>query len=187
VVLTAPGCARAWTREILWEWGATGLADTAELVASALVTNSVNACAGLDRAVIRLVLTLDRGELAVFVRDDHPGAPMAAQPDTDDEGGRGLLIAEQLSDRCGWYPLKNGKPAKVARAVLSEAGRAVGEQPERANPGRPPDAALAFGARPARMLPVRPRQAPPLTTGMRAPRLVDLEILARVKAALERL
>jgi len=33
-VLTAPGCARAWTREILWEWGAAELADTAELVAS---------------------------------------------------------------------------------------------------------------------------------------------------------
>jgi hypothetical protein len=60
-VLTAPGCARTWTREILWERGAAGLADTAELVASELVTNSVNACAGLDRAVIRLVLTLDRG------------------------------------------------------------------------------------------------------------------------------
>jgi hypothetical protein len=60
-VLTAPGCACTWTREILWEWGAAGLADTAELVASELVTNSVNACAGLDRAVIRLVLTLDRG------------------------------------------------------------------------------------------------------------------------------
>lgn len=55
------------------------------------------------------------------------------------------------------------------------------------NPGGPPDAAVAAGARSARVLPVRPRQTPPLTTGMRAPRLVDLEILARVKAALERL
>ena len=156
-------------------------------MASELVTNSVLASAGLDRAVITLILTLDQGELAVLVRDDHPGAPMAAQPGADDEGGRGLLIVETLSDRCGWYPLKNGKPAKVTWAVLSEADRAVGEQPERANPGRPPDAALSPGARPARVLPVRPRQALSLTTGMRAPRLVDLEILARVKAVLERL
>ena len=186
-VLTAPGCARAWTREILREWGAAGLAGAAELVASELVTNSVNACADLDQAVIRVVLTLDQGELAVLVRDDHPGAPMAAQPGADDEGGRGLLIVEHLSDRCGWYPLGNGKPAKVTWAVLSEADHAVGGRPGSVNPGGPPDAALAAGARPARVLPVRPRQAPPLTTGMRAPRLVDLEILARVKAALERL
>jgi len=33
-ILTAPGCARAWTREILWEWGLTGLAETAELIVS---------------------------------------------------------------------------------------------------------------------------------------------------------
>jgi len=186
-VLTAPGCARAWTREILWEWGAAELADTAELVASELVTNSVTHSPGPEGAVIRLVLTLDQGELAVLVRDDHPGAPVAGQPGEDDEGGRGLLIVEALSDRCGWYPLENGKPAKVTWAVLSEADHAVGGRPGRVNPDGPPDGTLAAGARPARVLPVRLRQAPPLTTGMRAPRLVDLEILARVKAALERL
>jgi hypothetical protein len=112
---------------------------------------------------------------------------MAAQPGADDEGGRGLLIVETLSDRCGWYPLENGKPAKVTWAVLSEADHAVGEPPEWVNPGGPPDAALAAEARSARVLPVRPRQAPALTPGIRAPRLVDLAILARVKAALERL
>jgi anti-sigma regulatory factor (Ser/Thr protein kinase) len=182
-VLTAPGCARAWTREILWEWGAAELADAAELVASELVTNSVNACTGLDRAVFRLVLTLDQGELAVLVRDDHPGAPVAVQPGADDEGGRGLLIVEHLSDRCGWYPLEGAKPAKVTWAVISRPGRAGGEPPE----GHGPGPGTAGGARPAPMPPTRPLKAPLLTTGMRAPRLVDLEILARVKAALERL
>ena len=33
-VRTAPRCASAWTREILWEWGAAELADTAELLDS---------------------------------------------------------------------------------------------------------------------------------------------------------
>ena len=74
-VPTAPGCARAWTREILWEWGAAGLADTAELLASELVTNSLKASAGLNLAAIRLVLTLDRGELAILVRDSNPASP----------------------------------------------------------------------------------------------------------------
>jgi transposase len=85
VVLTAPGCARSWTREILWEWGAAELAESAELVASELVTSSVNACIGLGQADIRLILTLGEGELAVLVRDSHPGAPLTGQPGADDE------------------------------------------------------------------------------------------------------
>ena len=165
---TAPRCARAWTREILWEWGTAELADAAELVASELVTNSVNACAGLDRAAIRLVLTFDRDELAILVRDDHPDVPMAAQPGADDESGRGLLIVEQLSDRCGWYPLEDAKPAKVTWAVISGAGRAASRLP-------------------APALPARRRPAPSPAKAARAPRPVDPAILARVKSALERL
>ncbi len=186
-VLTAPGCARAWTREILWEWDAAELADDAEFVVSELITNSVSACAGLDRAVIRLVLTLDQGELAVLVRDDDPSAPVAAQPGADDESGRGLLIVEHLSDRCGWYPLEGARPAKVTWAVISRPGRADGELSGGPHPGRLRDASAAVAPGPASALPDRPRRAPPLTARMREPRLVDLEILARVKAALERL
>jgi anti-sigma regulatory factor (Ser/Thr protein kinase) len=176
-VLTAPRCARAWTREILWEWRAAELADTAELVASELVTNSVTHSAGPDGTVIRLILTLDQGELAILVRDDHPGVPMAGQPGEDDEGGRGLLIVEQLSDRCGWYPLQGAKPAKVTWAVI------LGREHDR---GGPAEAGTAGGA-PATALPARPRQIPSPATSMRTPRVVELEILARVKAALERL
>jgi hypothetical protein len=137
--------------------------------------------------VIRLVLTLDQGELAVLVRDDHPGAPVAAQPGADDESGRGLLIVEHLSDRYGWYPLEGARPAKVTWAVIAGPGGAGGELPGGQHPGGLPDAGMAGAARPAPALSARPRQAPPLTTGMRAPRLADLDILIRVKAALERL
>ena len=167
-VRTAPRCARAWTREILWEWGAAELADTAELLASELVTNSLNACAGLDLAAIRLVLTLDRGELAILVRDSHPGVPLAVQPGADDESGRGLLIVEQLSDRCGWYPLTDPEHAKVTWAVLTAAGQAASRLP-------------------APALPARRRPAPAPARAARAPRPVDPHILARVKSALERL
>jgi anti-sigma regulatory factor (Ser/Thr protein kinase) len=167
-VLTAPGCARAWTREILWEWGAAELADTAELLASELVTNSLEACVGLDLAAIRLVLTLDKGELAILVRDSHPGVPLAVQPGADDESGRGLLIVEQLSDRCGWYPLNDPEHAKVTWAVLTAAGQAASRLP-------------------APALPARRRPAPAPARTARAPRPVDPAILARVKSALERL
>ena len=181
-VPTAPGCARAWTREILWEWGAAELADAAELVASELVTNSLNACAGLDLAGIRLVLTLDKGELAILVRDNHPGVPLAVQPGADDESGRGLLIVEHLSDRCGWYPLNDAEPAKVTWAVISERpGR-------RRLPAPPhPGAGHAAGMLPAAALPARRRPVPSPARAARAPRPVDPAILARVKSALERL
>ena len=167
-VRTAPRCARAWTREILWEWGAAELADTAELLVAELVTNSLNACAGLDLAAIRLVLTLDQGELAILVRDRCPGVPLAVQPGADDESGRGLLIVEQLSDRCGWYPLNDQEHAKVTWAVISAAGQAP-------------------GLLPAPALPARRRPAPAPARAARAPRPVDPAILARVKSALERL
>jgi hypothetical protein len=152
----------------LWEWGAAELADAAELLASELVTNSLNACAGLDLAAIRLVLTLDKGELAILVRDNHPGVPLAVRPGADDESGRGLLIVEQLSDRCGWYPLHDSEHAKVTWAVITRAGKA---------PGRLPTPAL----------PVRRRPVPAPARAARAPRPVDPAILARVKSALERL
>jgi anti-sigma regulatory factor (Ser/Thr protein kinase) len=180
---TAPRCARAWTREILWEWGTAELADAAELVASELVTNSVNACAGLDQAAIRLVLTFDRDELAILVRDDHPDVPMAAQPGADDESGRGLLIVEHLSDRCGWYPLEDAKPAKVTWAVISRASQAAGDLSAEPHPGT----GRAAAARAVRVLPARHRRPLLVPAGMRGPRTVDPDILARVKAALERL
>ena len=168
-VPTAPRCARAWTREILWEWGAAELADTAELLASELVTNSLKACAGLDLAAIRLVLTLDQGELAILVRDNHPGVPLAVQPGADDESGRGLLIVEHLSDRCGWYPLNDPEHAKVTWAVLTAAGQAASPaaRRRRSRPG-----AARHPPRPGR----REHQGPSTR-----------HILARVKSALERL
>ena len=118
-VLTAPGCARSWTREILWEWRLAHLADAAEVVVSELVTNSVTASTGLDRSAIRLILTLDRGELGILVRDGSPGAPQPRHPGEEEAGGRGLLLVEALSDRFGWYPVSEGGPGKVVWAVLA--------------------------------------------------------------------
>jgi hypothetical protein len=81
------------------------------------------------------------------------------QPGADDESGRGLLIVEHLSDRCGWYPLSDPEHAKVTWAVLTAAGQAASLLPGPALPAR----------------------------AARAPRPVDPAILARVKSALERL
>jgi len=62
-VPTAPSCARAWTRQILWEWRLAGLSDTTEVIVSELTTNAVLASRQEGRPSIRLILTLNEGEL----------------------------------------------------------------------------------------------------------------------------
>jgi anti-sigma regulatory factor (Ser/Thr protein kinase) len=116
---TAPGCARAWTRVILWEWRLSRLADTSELIVSELITNSVQASRWLARPVIRLILVSDRHQLVTFVRDFDPGMPAPRQASADDESGRGLLLVESLADRFGWYRPDDGTPGKVTWAALS--------------------------------------------------------------------
>lgn len=115
---TAPGCARAWTRQVLWEWQLPVLSDTAELIVSELTTNAMLASRRLGRPFIRLALTLNRGELAIAVHDYCPGAPEPGSADADDENGRGLLLVEAVSSRSGWYQL-DGTRGKVVWAVLS--------------------------------------------------------------------
>ena len=116
---TAPGCARAWTRRILREWELTGLSDSAEVVVSELTTNAMLASRPQDRPSIRLSLTLDQGELGIFVRDYAPGTPQPADAGDGDEHGRGLLLVEAMSSRSGWYPSKDGTAGKVVWAALA--------------------------------------------------------------------
>jgi len=114
---TAPGCARAWTRQILWEWRLVRLSDTAELIVSELTTNAVLASRRARRPFIRLTLTLDRGELAILIRDFCPGAPQPRNAGADDENGRGLFLVQAISGRSGWYLADDGAPGKVIWAV----------------------------------------------------------------------
>jgi len=118
-VPTAPGCARSWIRQILSGSQLAHLSDTTELIVSELTTNAMLACRRYGRPFIRLILTLDRSELAVLVRDYCPGAPQSGHPGQDDENGRGLLLVEAVSGRCGWYLPDDGTPGKVVWAALS--------------------------------------------------------------------
>jgi anti-sigma regulatory factor (Ser/Thr protein kinase) len=117
-VPTASGCARAWTRQILWEWRLDDLSEAAEGIVSELVTNAVLASRQLVSPVIVLMLTFDRGELAILVRDFCPGIPQPRQADADDESGRGLMLVESMSDRSGWCAFEDGTPGKVVWAVI---------------------------------------------------------------------
>jgi anti-sigma regulatory factor (Ser/Thr protein kinase) len=116
-VPTAPGCARAWTRQILREWLLAGLSDTAEVIVSELTTNGVLASRWEGRPFIRLILICDDGELGILVRDYCTGAPQPRDAGADDEDGRGLLLVQALSSQSGWYPVGDGTPGKVVWAV----------------------------------------------------------------------
>ncbi len=59
-VPTAPSCARAWTRQVLWEWRLADLSDTAELIVSELTTNAMLTSRREGRSFIRLTLNLDQ-------------------------------------------------------------------------------------------------------------------------------
>lgn len=118
-LLTAPGCARAWTRRVLREWQLPVPSDTAELIVSELTTNAILASRRAGGPFIRLTLTLDHRELAIAVHDHCPGAPEPGNADDDDENGRGLLLVEAVSSRSGWYPSGDGTPGKVVWAVLA--------------------------------------------------------------------
>jgi anti-sigma regulatory factor (Ser/Thr protein kinase) len=107
---TAVPCARLHARHLLWEWGMTGLAATAELLVSELVTNAVKATAEHgDQAAVRLRLSGDvtRVLIEVWDADSRPPAPKAhgedGAPDPMEEGGLGLFLVAALSARWDWY------------------------------------------------------------------------------------
>lgn len=116
---TAPACARTWIRQILYEWRLSGLTDSCELTVSELVTNAVLASRKLDQPAIWLFLISDQERLMVLVRDFHSGAPTPRHARDDEEGGRGLMLVEAISDRFGWYRPEDGAEGKVVWAVLS--------------------------------------------------------------------
>jgi hypothetical protein len=117
---TAPGCARGHVRSVAAEWGIAGLADTAELLASELVTNSVQAYerskARADRAivpVVRLWLVSDRLSLVIHVWDACGEMPVRQDAGPDEIGGRGLMLVETLGKDWGAYREADGKTVWV--------------------------------------------------------------------------
>jgi anti-sigma regulatory factor (Ser/Thr protein kinase) len=113
---TAPGCARGHVRSVAHEWGLGDLSYTAELLASELVTNAVQAShrfkarAGLAVVPpVTLWVTSDRTCMVLAVWDANPQMPALKDFAVDDESGRGLFLVEALSKDCGWYRKADGK------------------------------------------------------------------------------
>jgi anti-sigma regulatory factor (Ser/Thr protein kinase) len=114
-------CARLHTRQVLWEWGLSGLAGDTELLVSEMVTNAVAASRSLGRIVpVRLWLLADKAQVMILVWDGCPRPPAPVPGIREDaESGRGLLLVEALSERWGWYyPQGQGTGGKTTWALI---------------------------------------------------------------------
>jgi anti-sigma regulatory factor (Ser/Thr protein kinase) len=123
---TAPACARGHVRAVAHEWGLSGLADTAELLVSELVTNAIQASERLriraDMAivpVVRLWLASDRLSIVIRVWDRSGEMPVRRYAGPDEVGGRGLLLVETLGKDWGAHRDADGK---VVWVVISLSG-----------------------------------------------------------------
>ncbi|WP_329907326.1 SpoIIE family protein phosphatase [Streptomyces sp. SP18BB07] len=108
--------ARKTTSRQLGAWGLDELAFTTELIVSELVTNAIRHAAG----PIRLRLVLER-TLICEVFDGGATAPHLRHPRTTDEGGRGLFLISQFTQRWGTRFLPEGKVIWAEQALTEQA------------------------------------------------------------------
>ncbi|WP_407839381.1 ATP-binding protein [Streptomyces sp. DSM 116496] len=88
-------------------WELDAQADAAELALTELVATVVRHVPG--RGCTVLILCRPAG-LRVEVSDGCPAPPLAARvPGPLEEGGRGLLLVEAVTDRWGTHPNSTGK------------------------------------------------------------------------------
>ncbi|MEU2715649.1 SpoIIE family protein phosphatase [Streptomyces sp. NPDC007205] len=96
--------ARALTSAKLNEWGLEHLAFTTELIASELVTNVYRYASG--PATLRLIRERC---LVCEVSDSSHTSPHLRRARTTDEGGRGLFLVAQMTERWGTRYTREGK------------------------------------------------------------------------------
>ncbi|MBN0042661.1 SpoIIE family protein phosphatase [Streptomyces actuosus] len=97
-------------------WHLLGTSFTAELVVSELVTNAIR----YGAQPIRLRLIHDASTLICEVSDTSHTAPHLRRAKTWDEGGRGLLLVAQLTQRWGSRHTTEGKTIWAELGLLEE-------------------------------------------------------------------
>ena len=99
----------------LTRWDQSDAAFTAELVVSELVTNAIR----YGAHPIRLRLIRD-STLICEVSDTNHTAPHLRRAKTWDEGGRGLLLVAQLTERWGSRHTEDGKTIWAEISLVDE-------------------------------------------------------------------
>jgi hypothetical protein len=103
--LTSARRARRLVTEQLDDWSLEGLADTAELLVSELVTNALRH----TRGPLRLNLCVRGSRLRCEVEDTDPAGPVRRVVDADAEGGRGTELLDLLAEAWGSTRMPTGK------------------------------------------------------------------------------
>jgi CheY-like chemotaxis protein len=113
----APRAARRFVDELLAEAGYDDVLDTVELLVTEVVTNAVLHARSEAKVVVRLLPDAVRVE----VIDNDDSFPVRRKARTDQPGGRGLELVEQMSRAWGIDMLTVGKRTwfEVAREVTS--------------------------------------------------------------------
>jgi anti-sigma regulatory factor (Ser/Thr protein kinase) len=109
---TAVACARGHARSVALECGLAHLGDTAELLASEMVTNALQASERLrtvETPIVRIWVTSDRESIVLGVWDASAAMPVRQKAGPTDDSGRGLMILDALSADWGSYREADGK------------------------------------------------------------------------------
>jgi anti-sigma regulatory factor (Ser/Thr protein kinase) len=165
---TAVPCACLHVKHVLWEWGLNGLAESAELLVSELVSNAVNATRQPGQTVSVNLAGHATGVL-IEVRDSDPQPPdtKGTNGDGASEGTDGVLLVAALSTRWNWY-LTEEPPGKVVWCELAVGHSGPPTQPQQAQP------------QPAKQ-PTLPRRVPRARPKPQAETVTDLDILRRLR------
>ncbi|MEV0910119.1 ATP-binding protein [Streptomyces hokutonensis] len=119
--LRAVTVSRRTLRLILTMHGLTGLVDTAELLATELISNAVLHTKG----PVALRVSWKPGTLRIGAWDTDPEPPDQQRELTnhlDREEGRGLGLVKACADLWGWQPLsRNGSRGKYVWCELTTA------------------------------------------------------------------
>lgn len=123
---TAAQRARRLTAAQLAEWGLDDLVLTTELIASELVTNAYRYASG----PVQLRLIRDSA-LICEVSDGSTTAPHLRRARSTDEGGRGLFLVAQLTERWGARYTRDGKTVWTEQSLDGAPGfREPAEAPD---------------------------------------------------------
>ncbi|MFB7913244.1 ATP-binding protein [Streptomyces sp. NPDC056061] len=104
-------------RLYLTGWGLCDVADAAELALTELIANVVRHVPG--RRCQTLIFLLPDGGVRVEVADACPELPCVTVGDVLDEGGRGLVLVDAVTDRWGTDVRRDGRGKTVWFECLS--------------------------------------------------------------------
>ncbi|HWF21019.1 MAG TPA: ATP-binding protein [Acidimicrobiales bacterium] len=90
--------ARSFVSTMLETWDCDDPERIVALLTSEIVTNAVKRATGTVRVEAELVSDV---ALRVEASDDHPDLPYPRRPDPHSEGGRGILLVQELALRWG--------------------------------------------------------------------------------------